>query len=682
MSRRPSGDKHNQLGIRSSFDAHSLRPQYPFAAIVGQEEMKLALLLNVVDPSIGGALIMGHRGTGKSTAVRGLQDLLPSINVVADCVFQCDPNDMRNLCDDCERRIVNGQKLATITQMVRLVDLPLGATEDRVCGTVNLERALKEGATVLEPGLLARANRGFLYVDEVNLLDDHLVDLLLDVAASGVNRVEREGVSIAHPSRFILIGSGNPEEGELRPQLLDRFGLHVAISTESDPQRRAEVVELRNEYDFNPAEFSQRFVQQKKDLTRKITRAQRNLTQTKVDRTLLLKAAQICCELGIEGHRGELTLIRAARGLAAFNGRSKASDEDLRRVAPMALRHRLPRNAFEDSATTERIEQAFQSVGSESASASTVKRKSGASESDRREQQQQPGRDDATPKGNGNSSLDLLTPTVGRPKKIRLSEHTVKNRIPGHKRGIGKKRREISEQTGRHVRSVGIRTVTRKIALAATVRALVASAVSDSSRTSPTAPGSGRLATALRYKLFSRKRGALFVFVIDASGSMARHRIALAKEAILALLRQSYVNRDSVAVVTFRGESATVVLPPSRSGLRARKSIDSVIVGGSTPLAAGLLSALRLLQSHKQPEKWVIVFTDGRANVCLRSDSSPSAEDRDKQIADEVGQIGGLLKRCDAKIVVADTQLYFERTTDSERLAQILSAELLRLNEL
>ena len=366
MRRHPAGNNHKDSSGNQETRNGSSRPGYPFAAILGQEEMKLALLLNAIDPLIGGVLIMGHRGTGKSTAIRGLSNLLPQIKVVADCSFHCDPKDQQSFCAQCESRRQSGEVLPSRNQQVQVIELPLGATEDRVCGSINLGRALKEGATVLEPGLLARANRGFLYIDEVNLLDDHLVDLLLDVAASGVNRVEREGVSIEHPSKFVLVGSGNPEEGELRPQLLDRFGLHVEITTEADMERRVGIVELRDAYDRAPVEFNIRFADEQKQLANKIVRARRNIPKTKIDRSLLTKAARLCVELGVEGHRGELTLVRASRALAAFEGRSKVIEDDLRRVAAMALRHRLPRNAFEDSGATDRIQEALDRVGSNS----------------------------------------------------------------------------------------------------------------------------------------------------------------------------------------------------------------------------------------------------------------------------------------------------------------------------
>ena len=614
--------------------------------------MKLALILNVIDPLIGGVLIMGHRGTGKSTAVRGLTGLLPEIRVVTDCSYQCDPKDTQSLCAACEERLRSDGKLQSHLEPVQVVELPLGATEDRVCGTINLERALKDGATVLEPGLLARANRGFLYIDEVNLLEDHLVDVLLDVAASGINRVEREGVSVEHPSRFVLIGSGNPEEGELRPQLLDRFGLHPEVKTETDPERRVAIVELREAFDRDPIAFNSRFADQQEEIGARIVRARRALPKTKVNHALLLSAAQLCAELNIEGQRGELTLVRAARAYAAFDGRSKVSADDLKRVAPMALRHRIRQSAFEDGAATERIEQAFDRINANSPRKTKLVENPAGNKSTQSQSE------------NGNSAKgEPATPPAQAAIKMRLPGlNKTPLRSAFENKSSGKKKRHISENAGRHVRSVNYQTAAKRIAVAATVRAMLMMRQQSSE--------------ALRYKLFSRKHGALFVFVIDTSGSMARHRIAIAKRAILDLLHQSYVNRDSVAIVTFRGERASVALPPSRSILRARRAIDSLLVGGSTPLSAGLLCSSTLIQrAEKQVRKSVVLFTDGRANVPLK----PSSNGRDAVIANELQQLGLQLQKLGANVVVANTQRRFESTDEPKRLAQLLNAQIITL---
>jgi len=321
--------------------------------------MKLALLLNVVDPLIGGVLIMGHRGTGKSTAVRALADLLPQITVVAGCPYNCDPQDKSNLCDQCS---AEAELDDTKQTAVPVVELPLGATEDRVCGTIDIERALAAGRKAFDPGLLARANRGFLYIDEVNLLEDHLVDLLLDVAVTGINKVEREGISVEHPASFVLIGSGNPEEGELRPQLLDRFGLHAEVTTENYLKNRVDIIERREAYDREREAFCESFAANQEQLRKRITRARIGLTKLTMERPVLEKIAQLCADLKVDGHRGELTIMRAARALAAFEGRRAVTNEHVKRVSAMALRHRLRRDALDETATSEQIQQAVDEV--------------------------------------------------------------------------------------------------------------------------------------------------------------------------------------------------------------------------------------------------------------------------------------------------------------------------------
>lgn len=335
------------------------RAVYPFTAIVGQDEMKLALLLSAIDPNIGGVIIMGHRGTGKSTGVRGLADLLPQLKKVKGCVYGCDPDRPNELCEACASALSVGDTLPTERCRVPVVDLPLGATEDRVCGTLDIERALVEGVKAFEPGLLARANRGFLYIDEVNLLDDHLVDVLLDAAASGRNVVEREGISVTHPARFVLVGSGNPEEGELRPQLLDRFGLYTQITTITDIGARVEIVQRRERFDDDPMAFRAAQVSAQDKLGRRIARARKLLARVEITHDLLMRIATLCVSLKVDGHRGELTIARAARALAAFDGRVSANAGDVERVAVMALRHRLRRDPLETVDTGARISLAL-----------------------------------------------------------------------------------------------------------------------------------------------------------------------------------------------------------------------------------------------------------------------------------------------------------------------------------
>nr|YP_009033847.1 magnesium chelatase subunit of protochlorophyllide reductase [Mesotaenium endlicherianum]AHZ11230.1 magnesium chelatase subunit of protochlorophyllide reductase [Mesotaenium endlicherianum] len=338
------------------------RPVFPFTAIVGQEEMKLALLLNVVDPKIGGVMIMGDRGTGKSTTVRALVDLLPEIEVVADDPFNSDPRDPELMSEEVRERITADQPLSVISTKISMVDLPLGATEDRVCGTIDIEKALTEGIKAFEPGLLAKANRGILYVDEVNLLDDHLVDVLLDAAASGWNTVEREGISISHPARFILIGSGNPEEGELRPQLLDRFGMHAQVGTVKDPELRVKIVEERSSFDRDPGAFRTAYRVPQDHLREQISHSRERLSQIHLDYDLRVKISQVCAELNVDGLRGDIVTNRAAKALAALGDRSEVTVKDIWTVIPLCLRHRLRKDPLESIDSGLLVQEKFSKV--------------------------------------------------------------------------------------------------------------------------------------------------------------------------------------------------------------------------------------------------------------------------------------------------------------------------------
>lgn len=335
------------------------RRVFPFTAVIGQEEMKLALLLNVIDPRIGGVMIMGDRGTGKSTTIRALADLLPDIDVVAGDPYNSSATDPDLQSSEVRERLIRNESVATEPRQVPMVDLPLGATEDRLCGTIDIEKALSEGVRAFEPGLLAKANRGLLYVDEVNLLDDHLVDVLLDSAASGWNTVEREGISVRHPARFVLIGSGNPEEGELRPQLLDRFGMSVEVRTVRNPELRVQVVDQRTAFDSDPDSFSTAVEANQDALQQRVVDAQQRLEQVSIDDDLRLRISAVCGELDVDGLRGDIVTNRAARALAAFEGRTEVSEDDVARVASCCLRHRLRKDPLEQVDSGDRVVKVF-----------------------------------------------------------------------------------------------------------------------------------------------------------------------------------------------------------------------------------------------------------------------------------------------------------------------------------
>ena len=665
--------------------------------------MKLALILNVIDPLIGGILIMGHRGTGKSTAVRALADLLPAISVVSGCAYRCDPKDEQSLCVECKGKTASGSKRKPEVATVSVVELPLGATEDRVCGTINIQRALTEGVKSFEPGLLARANRGFLYIDEVNLLEDHLVDLLLDVAVTGRNKVERESISIEHPARFVLIGSGNPEEGELRPQLLDRFGLHVEVKTEGDLTQRVAIVERREAFDRASEAFRLSFAAEQEELRNRITQARKHFANVKVERPLLNRIAQLCSDLKVDGHRGELTIMRAARALAAFELRKKVTDNDVKTVAVMSLRHRLRRDALEETGTSDRIEQTLEEVFSETSKTRDSGEQINHNSSAKTPQQGNGhrakgsggiGNRISNPAGDldrhSSEELPSQPPTGSKSRNFGLNDELRKPNSAGNSRFQSRHGKSIIDpRRGRYARSVSFKTDSARIALDATLRALAASSlrapnlsVHDTTRSSRF---SQALPDALRFKLFKRKQGTLFIFALDTSGSMASSRVARAKGVILKLLRQSYLNRDSVAIVAFRGKSALVSLQPSRSILRARRVLDSLSMGGSTPLSAGLVCTMELVKRvrDRHGDIAVLLFTDGHANVGLRGNTPGNGQriDRQKVIEAEMVQLGVEFKKARVSLVVVDTQSGFESDVDTRHVSEILSARFVRLHE-
>lgn len=338
------------------------RPVFPFSAIVGQAEMKLSLILNVIDPKVGGVMIMGDRGTGKTTTIRALVDLLPEIECVADDPYNSSPVEEEVMSEEVRQRKASGEQLPVTLKNVPMIDLPLGATEDRVCGTIDIEKALTQGKKAFEPGLLAKANRGILYVDEVNLLDDHLVDVLLDSAAGGWNTVEREGISVRHPAKFILVGSGNPEEGELRPQLLDRFGMHALIRTERDPELRVKIVESTREFADDPIAFRKEYLADNTEFATQIVEARERLKKVKVPKDIARKISQVCSELNVDGLRGDIVTNRAARAYCAFDGRDEVTVDDVKKVITLCLRHRLRKDVLDTMDTGDKVQKVFSAV--------------------------------------------------------------------------------------------------------------------------------------------------------------------------------------------------------------------------------------------------------------------------------------------------------------------------------
>lgn len=690
--------KNRTVGARAA-----LRPAFPFAAITGQEEMKLALLLNAIAPAIGGVLIMGHRGTGKSTAVRALADLLPPLERVRGCRYNCDPSDTTELCDDCCARRVAEGKLVRERAAVPVVDLPLGATEDRVCGTIDIERALRKGVTSFEPGLLARANRGFLYIDEVNLLEDHLVDLLLDVAATGRNVVEREGVSAAHPARFVLVGSGNPEEGELRPQLLDRFGLSAEIRTSQDLDERVQIVERRESFERDPAAFLKSIEPEQTRLRRRIMRARSRVDNVDIPRSLLRLIAELCVRLKIDGHRGEITIARAARALAAFEGRQQASNEDVSRVAAMALRHRMRRDPLEqmtggtqlDESIRELVgagdpgaEQAFDSGApqkNQTAAATDNGGVNGASsESIRNEAKNENVGRGLNPRGDGHSAPPASAHLPGDALALKSSAaktSAVRGELPPRSRAR-QTRVSLDASRGRYTRASASKAGGARVALDATLR--TAAARQCGRRGHEIAPACALQIAAddLRFKRRRRKAGTLYILAIDCSGSMAANRIRQAKGAVAHLLRECYVKRDRIALVSFREQHAQLLLAPSASAARAKLLLDALPVGGATPLAAGLARALEVAQRGRRagaPRIVFVIFTDGRANVARAGVAGEERAALRRRIKAEVERCGAALQREGVAALVVDTEHRFTSTAEGQFLSQALGGRYVHL---
>ena len=640
---------------------------YPFAAIVGQDRMKLALLANAVNPAIGGVLIRGERGTAKSTAVRGLAVILPAITV-ATCRYRCDPSS-GNLCVECRAKREAAAPIESASQRVRVVDLPVSATEDRVVGTIDLEAVLRDGRRSFEPGLLADAHRGILYVDEVNLLDDHLVDTLLDSAASGVNRVEREGVAFHHPAEFILVGTMNPEEGDLRPQLLDRFGLAAEIKGDRDPKARAEIVRRRLAYETDTQEFLETWRPATNDLMALIERARGLLTEVNVSSDKLGLITHIANAMGVDGHRADIVMYKTARTIAALEGRREVSLDDVRRAAELALPHRRRRDPFTppglDPDELERAIQAFQarpatataSVGDGTDGAA------GAADSAQSSGPAENGPPGATSESDRTLASDQATaaPPVNAPERIAFQKPRTG-------------RRTSAEVKGRRGHSVRSRPMDRDdppdIAVIDTVRAAAARR--------PQA-GTPRIGTQdLRVHRRMRKVGNLMLFVVDGSGSMAaQRRMQLTKSAVLSLLADAYKRRDRVGVITFRKTEAYETVPPTSSLDVAHARMHELPPGRRTPLAHGLELARRVVERERARDAElrpiVILLTDGVANVGLVAGSDP--------ITDALRSASAIAReRVPALVVDADRR--HNRSSSLVELARQMAAAHVRLDAL
>ncbi|MFG2231940.1 putative cobaltochelatase [Streptomyces sp. NPDC048723] len=628
---------------------------YPFTAVVGQSDLRLALLLNAVSPAVGGVLVRGEKGTAKSTAVRALSALLPQVDVVSGCRFSCAPSAPDPACPDGPHEPGPGG-----VRPARMVELPVGASEDRLVGALDIERALAEGVKAFEPGLLADAHRGILYVDEVNLLHDHLIDLLLDAAAMGASYVEREGVSVRHAARFLLVGTMNPEEGELRPQLLDRFGLTVEVAASREPAQRVEVVRRRLAYEDDPAGFATRWAGDEHEVRARVVAARALLPKVSLGDTALLQIAATCAGFEVDGMRADIVMARTATALAAWAGRTDVRKEDVRQAALLALPHRRRRNPFDapglDEDMLDRILDEFPDEepepdpepepepdpegpddggpgdgGPDGGPGGTPPQGGGP---------QDPGASAETPEAPESGEAPAEAPETPQPSAqeaagpeqaaVRAAEpfRTKMLSVPGLGEGASGRRSRARTAHGRTTGAQRPRGHLTKLHLTATIQAAA-----------PHQKARGRDGRGLvirkddlRQATREGREGNLVLFVVDASGSMAaRQRMSAVKGAVLSLLLDAYQRRDKVGLITFRGATAELALPPTSSVDAAAARLEQLPTGGRTPLAAGLLKAHEVLRIERlrDPSRrpLLVVVTDGRAtsagNAGGRTDSSP-----------------------------------------------------------
>ena len=615
---------------------------FPFSAIVGQAQLKTALLLCAVDPSLGGVLVRGDKGTAKSTAARALTDILPLIARVAGCAFNCTPDVPCLHCEICSDAAAKHQ-----ASPVPFVTLPLGATEDRVLGTLDLEQALKGAKRAFQPGLLAAAHRGILYIDEVNLLPDHLVDVLLDVAAMGVNAVQREGLSLTHPARFTLIGTMNLEEGDLRPQLLDRFGLMVEVSAPREKSMRSEVVRRRISFEADPAGYGAGWEQEQQSLRQQLAMAQRLLPEVVLDDALLDLISHLCCEFDVASLRADIVMHKAARALAALEGRSQVTPDDVRSAAELALPHRRRRKPFEQPGLDQnRLDELMQQANMP------------PSESE--------GEPDAAP-DNENTQGDneaedqqqvFAAANAGGVPRITV-ETSARNPA------AGKRSAAADSQRGRVVRAVPDQNPS-SLAVGATLRSAAMRNPNEFQVTKHD----------LHQQIRMGKSANLILLVVDASGSMAaQRRMEAVKGAVLALLTDAYQQRDEVAVIAFRGEAATLLLPPTRSVDLAEQGLRELPTGGRTPLPSALQLALETLEksSGNGMPPLLVLLSDGKANVALNDGGDPWQETL---------KLAGLLAERGVPALVLDTETGYLRLGRARQMAQALGAECLSLEDL
>ncbi|MDA3629444.1 putative cobaltochelatase [Saccharopolyspora sp. WRP15-2] len=648
-------------------------PRFPFSAVVGHDDLQLSLLLNAVHPRIGGVLVRGEKGTAKSTVVRALASLLPALDVVADCRFGCAPSAPDPQCPD-------GPHDSTAVQRpAQLVELPVGATEDRLIGSLDLERALTEGVRAFQPGLLAAAHRGVLYVDEVNLLHDHLVDLLLDAAAMGRAHVEREGVSVSHAASFLLVGTMNPEEGELRPQLLDRFGLTVHVAASREVATRTEVVRRRLAFEADPAGFAAKWADADASLAARIRAARDRVEHVALPDSELRRISALCASFDVDGMRADLVLARTAIAHAAWRGADEVAEADVEAAARLALPHRRRRDPFDEPGMAEeQLEQALAEAAEHAEDDEPPEGPDGPGGGGRTpDEPTEPsgggGEQREEERSDGRAPADKAPAAPTPAFRARLLE------VPGLGDGAPGRRSRSRSRSGRTTRSSTVEG--HGVHVAATLAAAAPHQVARGR----SGPGLVLRSDDLRRGIREGREGNLVLFAVDASGSMAaRERMSAVSGAVLSLLRDAYQRRDKVGVVTFRGDSAELALPPTSSVDIAAARMRGLRTGGRTPLADGLLKIERVVRREqmRDPQRRVLVvlLTDGKATVAVNS--GLSGRNRAQRAVEDALRAAGLVAGTGAASIVVDCENGMVRLGLPARIAAALGGPCLRLEEL
>ncbi|MHA1229900.1 MAG: magnesium chelatase subunit D family protein [Candidatus Helarchaeota archaeon] len=654
---------------------------FPFAAIIGQDLMKKALILNAINPKIGGVLIKGEKGTAKSTAARALTELLPKIKVVKNCPFNCNPEDPNEMCSDCKERYEKYGELDAIERNMVMITLPVSATEDRVVGTIDLKKALEDKKLGLEPGILAEVNRGILYIDEVNLLDNHVADLLLDAAAMGYNYIERENISFYHPSKFVLIGTMNPEEGDLRPQLLDRFGLCIEVKGENDLEKRIAIIKARQEFDKNSEAFRKKYEKEQEKLRNKIINAKKILPEVKINENLLKFISLICINLKVDGHRADITIAKTAQTIAAFENRKEVKYEDVKEAMILALPHRLKklpfkRHKFDLEEFIEFLDKMMEQLKNE---LSTKKKNGEEGKDDFKQQSQNDSQENSQYQNINNSkkiqeidkydeileNKNINSETLQQDKYMKNKLHSNELNIKFNEYPISENQNiensnnseedkkifeigeEITEESRKTILKQNIEAIQRKIknkrnkncnfnkrgryikyrtpfknekitdlAIDATLRYALIDSIKNNEEFDV-------IPNHYRIKIRKEPYNVLIIFLLDTSGSMGvNKRISAAKGAIFSLLKEIYIRKDKVCLITFSGIGADLVLPPTNSVELAYEILEKIPTGGKTPLSAGIYKALQLAISENNNKNiipLIILLSDGKQNVPLYS---------------------------------------------------------------